>query len=298
MFLLQQGVWKPLQRWSIDTELLNSLSLSLSLVVRAFPVVVLRFLCFLGTVLELHTWLIPIVGARDCDCNHQSCWFDSAKESSACILSEAKKDECTCWSKAKLIYLCTTMTNDWKTSCLCFLGYASSATILIIISSLLHLICNRGFLLFLVIMWFQISWNVQKLCTIEKNYYHHHIHHQIIRTWTLKELPWASKELPHCQIGRIFNLARKDCEIECLNCWQPDCEIECQNWYQFFNRCRTNWHPMLELRWKFSRVTLWEQDASSKWIRNFHFFAYILDASYILQLASSKVYKKIILLAV
>jgi hypothetical protein len=49
---------------------------------------------------------------------------------------------------------------------------------------------------------------------------------------------------------------------------------------------------MLELRWKFSRGTLGEQDASSKWIRNFHFFAYILDASYILHLSSSKVYKK------
>jgi hypothetical protein len=54
-------------------------SLSLSLVVRAFPVVVLRFLCLLGTVLEFHTWLIPIVAARDSNCNHQSCWFDSAK---------------------------------------------------------------------------------------------------------------------------------------------------------------------------------------------------------------------------
>jgi hypothetical protein len=85
------------------------------------------FLCFLGTVLEFHTWLIPIVAARDCDCNHQSCWFDSAKESSACIWSEAKKDECACWSKSKLIYLGTTMTNDWRTSCLCFLGYASTA---------------------------------------------------------------------------------------------------------------------------------------------------------------------------
>ncbi len=215
-------------------------SLSLSLVVRAFPVVVLRFLCFLVAVLEFHTWLIPIVAARDCDCNRQSCWFDSAKGSSACIWSEAKIDECTCWSKSKLIYLCTTMTNDWRTSCLCFLGYASSARMLIIISSLLHLICNQWILLFLVIMWFQISWNAKKLCTVEKNYYHHHIHHQIIRTWTLKELPWASNELPHCQIWQIFNLAQKDCEIECLNCWQTDCEIECQNWYQIFNRCRTN----------------------------------------------------------
>jgi hypothetical protein len=92
----------------------------------------LRFLCFLGTVLEFHTWLIPIVAARDCNCNHQSCWFDSAKERSACIWSEASKDECTCWSKSKLIYLCTTMTNDWRISCLCFLGYASSARMLII----------------------------------------------------------------------------------------------------------------------------------------------------------------------